>query len=133
MATMIGQLPPAPLLGGELVINFPGRPPQVYTLRDQDVRLGRAADNDLVIPDEFVSRYQAKLKWTGDGYELVPRPTAPTRSCSDGSRSAGRLLTTAPACASAAPSPASAPAGLPGRDEAMTPTAGRSSSRTRPA
>ncbi len=71
-ATLIGMGEAPPSLGAQLVVTLPGRPPQIHMLSDKDVRIGRAADNDIVIADEFVSRYQASLKWTGDGYELVP-------------------------------------------------------------
>ncbi|MCC7361286.1 MAG: FHA domain-containing protein [Anaerolineales bacterium] len=72
MATIIGQVPVLPTVSGQLVVTLPGRAPSVHTLSDRDVRLGRATDNDIVIADEFVSRYQARLRWTGDGFELIP-------------------------------------------------------------
>jgi pSer/pThr/pTyr-binding forkhead associated (FHA) protein/ABC-type multidrug transport system ATPase subunit len=71
-ATMIGQIMPTPNVGGQLVVTIPGQPPQIHMLRDQDVRIGRAPDNDIVITNEFVTRYQARLHWTGDGFELAP-------------------------------------------------------------
>ena len=32
------------------------------------VRVGRASDNDVAIPNQRVSRYHAQLRWTRDGW-----------------------------------------------------------------
>ncbi len=36
----------------------------------QKVRLGRAADNDIVLDDQLVSREHAQIEWSGDGFML---------------------------------------------------------------
>ncbi|MCC6190601.1 MAG: FHA domain-containing protein [Anaerolineales bacterium] len=76
-ATMIGQELPLPAVAAaQLVVTIAGRPPQIHTLRSQDARLGRAPDNDVVVNAEAVSEHQARLRWTGDGFELLPSPDA---------------------------------------------------------
>ena len=71
--TMIGPAvsPPrkAPPL---LVITISGNEPTIHTLGKNALGIGRAPDNDIVIPHGAVSRYQAQLQWLHDGYELIP-------------------------------------------------------------
>jgi cytochrome P450 / NADPH-cytochrome P450 reductase len=41
------------------------------SLADQTVRIGRAPDNDLVVPDPSVSSYHAELRTVPDGYQIA--------------------------------------------------------------
>ena len=59
-----------------LVVQIVGQSPEVHTLREEVVTLGRADDNDIVIPSRIVSRYHARLERTGAGYRLVVLPQA---------------------------------------------------------
>lgn len=63
----VSQAPP----GFELHIQTPGHPPSEIPLSRAEVRLGRQPDNDVVLPDEGVSRYHARLKATALGWELI--------------------------------------------------------------
>jgi ABC transport system ATP-binding/permease protein len=75
--TMIGQpLPSRPETPPILVVTIAGVPPQTHSLSGDELRIGRAPDNEVVINNEAVSRYQARLKWLHDGYELIPSPNA---------------------------------------------------------
>jgi ABC transport system ATP-binding/permease protein len=74
MATMVGLKVPQPTAAAQLVVTFGGLLPQIHSLRGEGASIGRAPENDIVIDDEQVSRQQASLRWTGDGYELVPAP-----------------------------------------------------------
>ena len=49
---------------------------QTYTLNKQKLTIGRADDNDIVIPSRIVSRHHATLEKVGDGYQIVPNPEA---------------------------------------------------------
>ena len=70
--------PPA----GQVAPLIPGAEPQsrsggarnpsaVMSLPTQRLRIGRAGDNDMVVPDLSVSRYHAELRRTGRGFEIV--------------------------------------------------------------
>lgn len=84
-ATIITRhVPPPPGPAAQLVVTLAGRPPQIHALREQDVRIGRAADNDIVVDDELVSRYHARLTWTGDGHDLAPAPNTTNTIFLDG-------------------------------------------------
>jgi len=49
-----------------------GFPIQTWTFMVRpEVRIGRAADNEVVIPHPYVSRYHVALKWREGGWELV--------------------------------------------------------------
>jgi ABC transport system ATP-binding/permease protein len=75
--TMIGELPPSqPEVAPMLLVTVTGSPPETHKLTGLSLRIGRAADNDIVIDHTFVSRYHAQLHWSGAGYELVPEPEA---------------------------------------------------------
>jgi pSer/pThr/pTyr-binding forkhead associated (FHA) protein len=53
-----------------LVVKTADRTIQV-SLTEAVMRIGRAPDNDIVIDDDRVSRYHARLVQRGDGYEIV--------------------------------------------------------------
>ena len=59
-----------------LAVTVAGDDPQIYDLTRDIVTIGRADDNDIVIPSKIVSRYHAQLKRTQGGYQLVPLPEA---------------------------------------------------------
>ena len=62
--------------GGELRVSLEGRD---ITIRPgQSVRIGRAADNDLVTNAPTVSRQHAVLHWGGGGWEFENAGSAPT-------------------------------------------------------
>jgi hypothetical protein len=53
---------PAPALArAALVVGAPGRPDRRTSIEVTPIRIGRAADNDLVLPDERVSRHHGLL------------------------------------------------------------------------
>ncbi|MFO7538629.1 MAG: protein kinase [Chloroflexota bacterium] len=57
--------------GFELHIETPGHPPSTIPLTRSEVSLGRDTDNDVVLPDEGVSRHHARLQVTALGWELL--------------------------------------------------------------
>ena len=38
-----------------------------------DTTIGRARDNDIVVPDEYVSRHEAVIRYTSGAYLLILR------------------------------------------------------------
>ena len=60
-----GQLAPAP---SSSIVR---QPSAIMRLPTKTLRIGRAADNDVVVSDLSVSRYHAELRKTGRGYEIV--------------------------------------------------------------
>jgi ABC transport system ATP-binding/permease protein len=66
----------APIAPPRLVVTLVGQAPQTYTLEGSRLTLGRADDNDIVIPSKIVSRYHATLERSPGGYELVVSPNA---------------------------------------------------------
>ncbi|MER6425052.1 FHA domain-containing protein [Streptomyces sp. NPDC001137] len=70
--------PPAPVPERPSAVSMPGltgtfrRPTTVRPLPTRTVRIGRAADNDLVVDDLIISRYHAELRALPDGsYEIA--------------------------------------------------------------
>jgi ABC-type multidrug transport system ATPase subunit/pSer/pThr/pTyr-binding forkhead associated (FHA) protein len=61
------------LTGGRAISQLPDRPPSaIMSLRTTVLRIGRAADNAVVVPDLGVSRYHAELRRRArGGYEIV--------------------------------------------------------------
>ena len=57
-------------------VQIAGDPPRTYTLRQDRLTIGRAEDNDIVLPSRIVSRHQAYLERDNGGYRLVPLPDA---------------------------------------------------------
>jgi ABC-type multidrug transport system ATPase subunit/pSer/pThr/pTyr-binding forkhead associated (FHA) protein len=62
-----GQLPPAGP-GGSSIIR---QPSAIMRLPTRVLRIGRAADNEVVVSDLSVSRYHAELRRSPRGYEIV--------------------------------------------------------------
>lgn len=57
----------------KLVVFHGNRPEQYVELTDRDLRIGRVAENDLVLsdPDKTVSRFHAELRFEGGRYVLI--------------------------------------------------------------
>ncbi|MFW6070532.1 MAG: FHA domain-containing protein, partial [bacterium] len=53
-------------------VQIAGNPPQTYALERQRITIGRAEDNDIILPSRIVSRHHAYLEREGQGYRLVP-------------------------------------------------------------
>ncbi|MFD8724564.1 FHA domain-containing protein [Streptomyces sp. NPDC059629] len=75
-AVLVGRAPPAP--DRPSAVSMPSRtgtfrqPSSVRRLQARTVRIGRAADNDVVVDDLVVSRHHAELRAHPDGsYEIV--------------------------------------------------------------
>ena len=69
--------PQVPSTPPQFEVQIAGDPPQTHTLRQERLTIGRAEDNDIVLPSRIVSRHHAYLEATGDGgYRLVPLPDA---------------------------------------------------------
>lgn len=74
----------------QLDVVIAGATPQTYTLGKARMTIGRAQDNDIVIPSPIVSRHHAYLERVGTSYQLVPLAEA-----SNPVMFAGRPLTSA--------------------------------------
>lgn len=68
----------------QLVVNESGQEAKVYTLTTPRVRIGRQADNDVVLTNRFVSRNHAELEKRGEDYYLVPSSTISNSLLLDG-------------------------------------------------
>lgn len=64
------QAPDAP----RLIVQVVDQSPQAHELHDEVITLGRAEDNDIVLPSRIVSRYHARLEKSGATYRLVVLP-----------------------------------------------------------
>jgi phosphoserine phosphatase RsbU/P len=53
-----------------LVVKYPGRAPENFSLGRLRITIGRSARNDLCIPDPFASRVHAEVRREADGYVL---------------------------------------------------------------
>lgn len=60
----------------QLVVTVAGNAPTTHTLDGDSITIGRANDNDIVIPSKVVSRYHARLMRDDEGYMLVVLPEA---------------------------------------------------------
>ncbi|MCC7360099.1 MAG: FHA domain-containing protein [Anaerolineales bacterium] len=81
MATPLLELPPDP---PQLVVTTAGRPPVIHTLTKTRLRIGRLADNDIVVDNPFVSRHHAELEKRGPDYYLIPSATLSNTLLVDG-------------------------------------------------
>lgn len=54
----------------ELIVKYPDRSPDTFTLGRLRITVGRSARNDLCIPDPFASRVHAEVRREGDQYFL---------------------------------------------------------------
>lgn len=76
------MLKPAP--PPQLVVNESGEEAKIYKLTAPRIRIGRQADNDVVLTNRFVSRLHAELEKRGDEYYLVPSSTISNSLLLDG-------------------------------------------------
>ncbi|MDA8204161.1 MAG: DUF3662 domain-containing protein [Chloroflexi bacterium] len=60
-ATMVFEVPPPRVPYALLLVQTPGVAPREFAVREPSVRIGRAPDNDLVLPDSRVSRQHGLL------------------------------------------------------------------------
>jgi ABC-type multidrug transport system ATPase subunit/pSer/pThr/pTyr-binding forkhead associated (FHA) protein len=60
----------------QLLVTVAGNEPVTHLLSNDRITLGRAEDNDIVVPSMIVSRYHATLELTSTGYEIVVSPGA---------------------------------------------------------
>ena len=75
--TMIGKAPlPPAAVPPELVVTSYGQTPAVYTLIKDRIRIGRSSENEIVLPNAFVSRHHAEIERRGQFYYVVPSPSA---------------------------------------------------------
>ena len=76
--TMIGEEIPISSLvkPAKLVVTIAGNNPQTFTLEQSKITIGRAGDNDIVIPSQLVSGYHAVINRVRDQHELSPLPEA---------------------------------------------------------
>jgi ABC-type multidrug transport system ATPase subunit/pSer/pThr/pTyr-binding forkhead associated (FHA) protein len=58
----------------QLVVTVAGSPPETYSLIRDQITIGRAEDNDIVIQSRIVSRHHARLEKSDGGYQLVVLP-----------------------------------------------------------
>jgi ABC-type multidrug transport system ATPase subunit/pSer/pThr/pTyr-binding forkhead associated (FHA) protein len=59
-----------------LVVTVTGAAPSTYPLGREQITIGRAEDNDIIIPSPIISRHHARLERSGAGYQLVVLPEA---------------------------------------------------------
>ncbi len=59
-----------------LSVTIAGSQTTVIALTKDVFTIGRAEDNDIVVPSKIISRYHARLERVGDLYQLVPSPDA---------------------------------------------------------
>src|ERR687891_2705208 len=57
-------------MSAELIVKYPDRAPDTYSLGRLRITIGRSARNDLCIPDPFASRVHAEVRREGDQYFL---------------------------------------------------------------
>lgn len=60
----------------QLIVTITGMEPKVFVLSKDSFSIGRAEDNDIVIPSQVVSRYHAQLERTNGKYQLTVLPQA---------------------------------------------------------
>ncbi|MBU0511217.1 MAG: ATP-binding cassette domain-containing protein, partial [Chloroflexi bacterium] len=58
----------------QLIITMAGSPARIYALEKASITIGRAEDNDIVIPSQIVSRYHGRLELRDKRYEMVVFP-----------------------------------------------------------
>ncbi|MGE5375456.1 MAG: FHA domain-containing protein [Bacteroidota bacterium] len=82
--------PPPP----SLLVTVAGNEPVTHILSNDQITLGRAEDNDIVVPSMIVSRYHATLELTPSGYEIMVSPGATNTLTCQGRPVVGRQLLT---------------------------------------
>jgi ABC transport system ATP-binding/permease protein len=76
----------------KLLVTVAGNEPATHSLTNDRITLGRADDNDIVVPSMIVSRYHAALELTPSGYEIVVSPGATNTLTVQGRPVTGRQL-----------------------------------------
>lgn len=76
----------------QLLVTVAGNEPGTHLLSSDRITLGRADDNDIVVPSMIVSRYHATLELTPSGYEIVIIPGATNTLTCQGRPVVGRQL-----------------------------------------
>lgn len=66
----------APKMPPKIQVAVAGAATKTYTLTAQQLTIGRADSNSIVVPSKIVSRQHAVLEKVGDGYRIVPYPEA---------------------------------------------------------
>jgi ABC-type multidrug transport system ATPase subunit len=67
---------PRPGIPTKLIVTIAGDNPQSYDLEGDSISIGRAADNDVIIPSQIVSRYHAVLDRIENQYQITTSPSA---------------------------------------------------------
>lgn len=57
-----------------LAVQIAGNAQQIFALDRERITIGRAEDNDIVLPSPIVSRHHATLERSNGGYRLAPLP-----------------------------------------------------------
>jgi ABC transport system ATP-binding/permease protein len=76
----------------QLLVTVAGNESVTHPLSNDRITLGRADDNDIVVPSMIVSRYHAALELTPSGYEIVIIPGATNTLTCQGRPVVGRQL-----------------------------------------
>ncbi len=87
-----GQTLAAPADAPALSVIVSNTAPQTYRLTHEQITIGRAEDNDIVIPSRIVSRRHARLERVRDGYQIILLPEATNRLLCQGKPIAERHL-----------------------------------------
>jgi ABC transport system ATP-binding/permease protein len=80
-----------PLIPPSLLVACAGSPPQTYTILGEQVTIGRARDNQIVIPSPIISRHHARLERVAGGYSLTVLPDAINQLVCQGRAVAGQV------------------------------------------
>ncbi len=68
--------PSKPAIPPSLLVTVAGQESQKFSLTKNKITLGRAEDNDIIVPSMIVSRHHAILELTTSGYEIEVLPGA---------------------------------------------------------
>ena len=71
MSTAMPPVPTPPPMRRPISAAPGGTPNSIYRPRTQTIRIGRAADNEIVVADMLASRHHAELRVVGAGHEIV--------------------------------------------------------------
>ncbi len=80
-----------PVARSRIVVALTGREPETIKLAGDDLRIGRATDNDITVPFPSAAGYLAVISPSGPGYRLVPLATAGSPLTLDGAPLDGPL------------------------------------------
>ena len=73
-----------------LMVTIAGQETRNYTLTKDRISLGRAEDNDIVVPSQIMSRHHASLERTANGYEIQIAPGVVNKLTVQGTPISGR-------------------------------------------